>query len=64
LRATKFLRNDIKDRGAPVRRFIAVERAADPLHCPGIDSELFGNDNNYRLLIPATAETANGEQVL
>ena len=20
------------------------ERAADPLHCPGIDSELFGND--------------------
>jgi hypothetical protein len=22
----------------------AVERAADPLHCPGIDSKPFGND--------------------
>jgi hypothetical protein len=22
------------------------ERAADPLHCPGIDSELFGNDTH------------------
>jgi len=26
------------------RRRLRVERAADPLHCPGIDSKPFGND--------------------